>query len=119
MAATTKEFERALARLKQALAQPKDEFVRDSVIQRFEFTVELAWKSAKKVLGLSATAPKVVVRDLAQQGLIDDPNVWFKLIDARNLSSHSYNEQVAEEIYDIAREAVVVFDSLFERLQSL
>jgi len=37
------EFERAIQRLDEALSQPKDEFIRDSVIQRFEFTFELSW----------------------------------------------------------------------------
>lgn len=119
MATSLQEFEKALTRLKEALAQPKNDFLRDSVIQRFEFTIELAWKSAKKALGLSATAPKIIVRDLAQQGLIDDPNIWFTLIDARNRSSHSYNEQVAEEIYAVARDSVSHLESILNKLKSI
>ena len=38
-------FEKSLHRLKEALAQPEDDFIRDSVIQRFEFTFETAWKA--------------------------------------------------------------------------
>jgi hypothetical protein len=40
----TLELENALARLRRAIEQPKNEFICDSVIQRFEFTVELSWK---------------------------------------------------------------------------
>ena len=40
-------LETALSRLEKALARPVDEFVRDSAIQRFEFTFELLWKSVK------------------------------------------------------------------------
>ncbi|WP_448568477.1 nucleotidyltransferase substrate binding protein [Thermus sp.] len=49
-----------MARLASALAQPKDEFVRDSAIQRFEFTFELSWKTLKTYLelqGLRSTRP--------------------------------------------------------------
>ncbi|MFM8312950.1 MAG: nucleotidyltransferase substrate binding protein, partial [Deltaproteobacteria bacterium] len=41
-------FKNAVSKLEQALAQTKNEFIRDSVIQRFEFSVELAWKTSKK-----------------------------------------------------------------------
>jgi len=54
-------FEKALLSLEKALEQPKNEFIRDSVIQRFEYTYELAWKMLRRFLvadvGSEALAP--------------------------------------------------------------
>ena len=96
------EFKKAVIKLEQALREPKNEFIRDSVIQRFEFSVELAWKTGKKMTGISTSAPKDVIRDLAQSGYILDLSLWLEAIDMRNLSSHTYNEDLADKLYDFA-----------------
>ena len=48
MSPTQAEFKKALVSLEKALSLPEDDVSRDASIQRFEFSVELAWKSAKK-----------------------------------------------------------------------
>lgn len=96
------DYRKALAALDTALKVKKDDISRDASIQRFEFCVELAWKTAKKRMGTSSTAPKVVIREMAQAGLIDSPETWFKYLEGRNLSSHTYREALAEEIYSLA-----------------
>ena len=103
MPLSTVEIHRAVSRLEDALAQTKDEFIRDSVIQRFEFSIELAWKTAKKAMGTGTTAPKDVIREMAQAGYIDDPVVWLEAIDIANLSSHTYREDLAEKVYSFAK----------------
>lgn len=113
------ELEKAVARLEEALEQPLNDFIRDSIIQRFEFCMELAWKSGKRVLGLTATAPKVVIRDLAQQGVIADPALWFSFIDARNETSHTYKEEVAKKVYGVARSALPHLKALVEKLKAI
>ncbi len=100
---TKSEFEKTVFRLEEALAQEKNDFIRDSVIQRFEFSIELAWKTMKKVSGISATAPKDVIREMAKASYIDSPEMWLEAIDMRNLSSHTYKEELAEKVYDFAR----------------
>lgn len=97
------EYEKALASLSEALNLPKTSITRDASIQRFEFCIELAWKTSKKILGLSASAPKIVIRDMAQNGLISDPEEWFVFLEARNLSSHTYKEELAEQVYKTAK----------------
>ena len=99
MAVSLQEYKNALSKLKNALDQEKNEYIRDSVIQRFEFTVELAWKVSKKVMGTTTTAPKQVVREMAQNNLIDSVELWLEAIDQRNLSAHTYNEELAEKVY--------------------
>lgn len=115
----THEFEKALSRLKEALALPKDEIVRDSVIQRFEFTMEFSWKTAKKIMGTNTTIPKLVIREMADGGLIADPKIWFDYLEARNLSSHTYKEALAEQVYDVAKKSISDFEMLLKKLKDL
>ena len=103
MKPVTDEFSKAVSRLAEALRQPKDEFLRDSVIQRFEFSCELAWKTSRRVIGTPTTAPKDVLPEMAQAGYISDADAWLKAIDMRNLSSHTYKEDLAERVYGFAK----------------
>jgi nucleotidyltransferase substrate binding protein (TIGR01987 family) len=112
MKPVTVEFSKAVSRLGDALAQPKNDFLRDSVIQRFEFSIELAWKTARKVMGTATTAPKDIVREMAQAGYITDVEDWLRGVDMRNLSSHTYKEDLAELVYGFAK-------SFFPELQRL
>ena len=97
----------ALARLEQAVQiyeqADRDALYRDGLIQRFEFTVELAWKSMKEYLEdqgaqLSVTAPRAVLKESYAAGVIRDGGTWNAIIQARNVTSHVYDEQTAEEI---------------------
>lgn len=119
MTVTTEQFEKALKKLEEALAQPKDEFIRDSVIQRFEFTFELSWKTAKKIMGTQSVGTKIVIREMAQQGLIDDPLIWFNYLEGRNLSVHTYKEELAERVYDLAASSIPDFKSLLQKLKDI
>ena len=106
MALNFSSFKKALRSLQLALAQPKDEFMRDSVIQRFEYTYELSWKMLKRSLALDLGAQtaeqmsrKELFRVAADRGLLDDPEVWFAYHEARNTTSHTYQESTAENVY--------------------
>ena len=112
----TSEFLRAISRLEDALAQSKTEFVRDSVNQRFEFSVELAWKTAKKVMGTSTSAPKDVVREMAQGKYIENVDLWLQAIDMRNLTSHTYKEPLAEQVYVFATHFLAELKQLAEKI---
>lgn len=118
MAVLFSQFDKAVDKLKNAIAQPKDEFIRDSVIQRFEFCVELAWKMSRKGMGTTTTAPKDVVREMAQNKLISDVKLWLEAIDMRNLSSHTYNEELAEKVYAFSVSFLPELILLKEKLKS-
>ena len=99
----------AVSSLEKAAEQPKNEFIRDAVIQRFEYTYELCWKFIKRDLtediGSETTnglSRKDLFRMAADHGLIKDPVRWFTYHRARNETSHTYNEKTAEETYTIA-----------------
>ena len=93
---------KALDRLEEALAEPPSPLVRDACIQRFEFSFELGWKAIKESLkqqGLECQSPKSCLREAFRQGWIDDENAGIVLLDDRNLTSHTYDEELAEVIY--------------------
>lgn len=83
------------------MKEPKTTIVRDSVIQRFEFTFELFWKVLKKIL--------------LYEG------VWISMMLARNKTSHMYNEKEADSIYTQIQsyypEMNLVFLELQERIK--
>lgn len=116
MSVSIEEYKKAAKRLEEALAQPKNEFLRDSVIQRFEFCIELAWKTSKKIMGTSTTAPKQIVREMAQNSLIDNVDIWLESIDQRNLSSHTYNEELAEQVYQFVQGFLPEIKKLVDKL---
>lgn len=81
-----------------------DKLYRDGVIQRFEYSFELAWKTLKRILkykGLETNSPRDTFRESARIGLIDDPLAWFQFLDNRNETMLIYHEAIAEKIYAI------------------
>jgi nucleotidyltransferase substrate binding protein (TIGR01987 family) len=119
LSVSTQELEKALNSLEKALNEPLTDIVRDATIQRFEFCVELSWKTARKLMGTSAVAPRVVIREMAAQGLIDDPEEWFVFLLARNESSHTYKEDIAKKVYDVASQFHPQGKALLARLKKL
>ncbi|MFW7382125.1 MAG: HI0074 family nucleotidyltransferase substrate-binding subunit [Oligoflexus sp.] len=113
------EFTKALISLEKALLEPKSDIVRDATIHRFEFCVELAWKSAKRLMGTATSAPKSVIREMAQNQLIEHIDFWLKAIDQRNLSSHTYKEELAELVYQFAGQFLPEAKALLQRLEKL
>ena len=90
------------ARLEEAIERARDDLHRDGVIQRFEFTVELLWKTLKRVLeyeGLSCTSPRACIKEAFRHGLIGDDEVLLDMLEDRNRCSHVYDEKAAEEIF--------------------
>lgn len=115
-------FVQALRRLEDACARPRDEFIRDAVIQRFESTFELAWKTLKEALrreGIEAASPRSVIREAVTLGWLTAPDAWTQMLQMRNLTTHTYDEALAERVYDfICQEGVALFAALAERLRS-
>lgn len=100
---------KALNALDLAIAQPKSEFIRDSVIQRFEFSYELAWKAMRKQLvaelgelEIDGISRRDLFRKAFGQKLISSFELWTSFHEARNSTSHNYNEANAEIVYKIA-----------------
>lgn len=98
------------------------EIMRDAIIQRFEFSAELAWKTAREYLLEEGVAnintPKAVMREAYAAGLVDDGAQWSDLLSDRNRTSHTYNEQTAREIFArICTDYLALFQQLSESLK--
>ena len=98
-------FERAYFSLNESIEafnkEPDNLFIRDSIIQRYEYTIELAWKTLKDYLEeegfINISSPKKVIRQALKEGYITD-STWLQALDDRNKTSHAYDEAMAKEI---------------------
>lgn len=117
-------FGRSLARLREALALDETAIVRDALIQRFEFSFEMAWKAMFRVLldQEVEVSDQVmpVLREAHKAKLHDDPDGWKATRDNRNLTSHTYNEKTAIQVAaQIRGTAIDLFEELYAHLQTL
>lgn len=80
-----------------------DEMIKEGLIQRFEYTHELAWNVMKDYATYQGNTTVGGSRDATREAfslqLIRDGNVWMDMIGSRNMTSHTYNDATAEEIY--------------------
>ena len=61
--------------------------------------------------------PKQVIREAAKLGLIDDPTKWLEFLKMRNLSVHTYKEDLAQEVYMSAKEFISYAEKLGEKIK--
>src|SRR6266436_5612515 len=99
-------FRKALTQLSSAAALTKQrdltKLEQQGLIQAFEFTHELAWNILKDFLESRGTTDLYGSRDATREafakGLIEDGETWMAMIQSRNQTSHTYNEDTADEI---------------------
>ncbi len=116
-------FEKALKRLEEVLAEPLEtSIVRDSIIQRFEFTFESAWKAMYRWLrargnDVDEEAAATIPAAFAKR-LFTNEKGWGDMRRFRNKTSHTYDESLAIEVAAFVRhEAVPLFDALLQTLK--
>ena len=97
-------FVLALAQLEKFIAIPiSNDRDRAGIIQAFKFTFEVAWKTVQKAVeqqGLEAGSPKMAFKAAFQIGWIkeSEQNNWTAMLEDRNLTSHTYKENIASEV---------------------
>ncbi len=96
-------FEMAFLRLQEAVEdfENLNRLSKEGLIQRFEYTLELAWKTLKDYLESKeeiAKFPKDVVKKSFQANLIEDGEVWMEMLEKRNLLSHTYEEGIFNQV---------------------
>ncbi len=103
-------LKKAFKKLDEAVKAASDELDRDGVIQRFEFTFEMFWKTIKIFLeyeGYRCAGPRTCVKEAARRGFLQDAEVALDMLEDRNRTSHIYNEATAEEIFNRIKENYV------------
>jgi nucleotidyltransferase substrate binding protein (TIGR01987 family) len=96
-------FERALQHLNEALDISEPDIIQKAgLIQFFEMTFELSWNLMKDYLeeeGYSELfSPRAVIKKAFEIGLISEGRTWLNLLEDRNLTSHTYDEQTASDV---------------------
>ena len=121
-------YTKALQSLADAVAlageRPLSKLEQQGLIQAFEFTHELAWNVLKDYLEQQGIFGLIGSRDASrsafQNGLITDGEAWMDMIKARNLTSHTYNPEVADSVTrDILMRFYPAFAALQQRLAPL
>lgn len=116
-------FQKAYKQLSEAViieAQLSD-LEKEGLIQRFEYTFELAWKTLKDYLeskGVEARYPRDVIKESFRNDLIDDGELWLEMLDKRNILAHAYDEEVFKAVVDdIVRQYYDQLTFVFELLK--
>lgn len=100
----------AFGRLNDGISNTKDELDKDGVIQRFEFTFELLWKTLKIFLedkGILCRSPKDCLVESFKFGIIEDEEPFLEMLDDRNKMSHLYSREESESIFERVKEKYV------------
>ncbi|MFZ0456377.1 MAG: HI0074 family nucleotidyltransferase substrate-binding subunit [Ignavibacteriaceae bacterium] len=90
-------------KLDEGLRKAKDQLDQDGVIQRFEFTFELLWKTLKLFMadqGVITRSPKEALKEAFRFGLIKDESIFLDMLEDRNQASHIYSEDLSNKIFE-------------------
>lgn len=117
----------ALSTLDEALARAslQDTLLRDGCIQRFEYTYELSIRMLRRKLeeisdhaeAIDQASFRELIRIAAEKGLLDNPKRWFDFREKRNITSHTYNEKKAQEVFAIIPEFAQAAQALLQHLE--
>ena len=99
-----------------------NKFEKQGLIQAFEYTFELAWKTLQDLLKnegyQNVSGPRSVIEHSFQVGYIADGEGWMEMLKRRNEANHTYQEEVAEQISsDIKEEFIDLFNDFLKRLE--
>ncbi|OHE02629.1 MAG: nucleotidyltransferase [Sulfurimonas sp. RIFCSPLOWO2_12_36_12] len=122
-------YKKALVQLQDAVELSEQRELspleKQGLIQSFEYTHELAWKTLKDFLQYRGSTEEIYgSKDASRQafarGIICDGEVWMDMVKSRNLTSHTYDEETVEKIVDVILGSYVFeFEKLEEKLDAL
>jgi len=117
-----KDLDNAIQSLKEGLLEEADDLRIDGVLQRFEFTFELAWKCIKDYLEIqgivsSIGSPREIIQLAFKHNIISDGEKWIEMMLSRNNLSHMYDKEISRNIYEkIKLEYVKLLENLQEKI---
>ena len=116
-----KNFQNALSQLKQGVQTAGGALERDGVIQRFEFTFELLWKTLKlfmKNKGFECVSPKDCLKMAFKIGYIRDERTFLDMLEDRNKTAHLYDQKESEKVFLRIKESYLVhFEGVLKKLE--
>ena len=118
-------YQKALGQLQKFIDKGElSELEEQGLIKAFEYTYELAWNTIKDFLEFSGQTDiygsRDAIRKAFELGLIENGESWMDMLKSRNTTSHTYNEEVAEEICQAVFEVYFfLFMQLKTKLESL
>ena len=118
-------YQKALGQLQKFIDKGElSELEEQGLIKAFEYTYELAWNTIKDFLEFSGQTDiygsRDAIRKAFELGLIENGESWMDMLKSRNTTSHTYNEEVAEEICQAVFEVYFfLFVQLKTKLESL
>ncbi len=113
---------RALTTLKEITEEPYSIIIRDASIQRFEYSYEIFWKLLKEYLkereGIICASPKSCFREAFKVELLTEEETIkaLEMTDDRNLTAHTYHEEVAMEIYQKIKGYCELMYNVYQKL---
>ena len=116
------DLKNATNRLEEALREKVTDIVIDGILHRFEFTFELAWKTMKDYIEYQGVinkigGPREIIKEAFSMGLIEDGEIWIKMMLARNNLSHLYDQETSRQIYTEIKDSYIFqFKKLIEKL---
>lgn len=117
-------FRKAISQLKEFIEKPElNKFEKQGLIQCFEYTFELAWKTMKDYLedqGFDIKSPRMAIQTGFQIQLLQDGHVWIDALEKRNLMAHTYDENLTNEAEKLIRTAYYgMLQELFTVLEGM
>lgn len=123
---TLQNFEWALNRMREFLSKPiEDDRDEAGVIQSFEFTFELSWKTLQKIgeeRGVPIGSPRSAFEFALKEAVIssEEEPAWIQMLKDRNITTHAYDQKIAHGIFDrIKNQHYKNLSQLLERLKGL
>ena len=96
--------------------------LREALAQRFEYSLEVAWKTCKRHLSeqgfieASTGSPKSIMRLAFSNGLIADATPWIRYIDARQNTAHDYSEEQLDAVIEVVASFFTDAVALYEKM---
>ncbi|MDA8229612.1 MAG: nucleotidyltransferase substrate binding protein [Desulfitobacterium hafniense] len=117
-------YKKAIIQLTEFMEKPElNKFEVQGLIQCFEYTFELAWKTMKDYLeeqGFDVKSPRTTIQIAFQIQLVKDGHMWIDALEKRNLMAHTYDENRAKEAEKLIRtEYYQILKELFITLEGL
>ncbi|MCK4401688.1 nucleotidyltransferase substrate binding protein [bacterium] len=116
-------LESAFVKLNEGVNTAEDELEKDGVIQRFEFSLELIWKTLKLFLqnsGIEVKTPKESLKEAFKIGWIKDEKTFLDMLEDRNRTSHIYDKDTSDEILErIKNSYIQAMEQVLKELKNI